>query len=135
MGLCIIFGIILAVGIIFVVVDKCESALFFIGWVIIGLFTIALGVCIGVIIATQLFKQINYEDTIYQKQVLEYRLEKLDDNLVGNELIYNEIVAFNQNLKHIKRYYNNFFLKGFYNDKIATIDYIVVDDIIPLENK
>ena len=57
--------------------------------------------------------------------MLEYRLE--NDGLgIGNELLYNDIVEFNKELKDAKYYANNLWTNWFVNNEIAKIDYIEV---------
>lgn len=67
---------------------------------------------------------INYEKKIYEREVLEYRLEKLDDNITGNELLYNDIVEFNNSLRETKKWANDPWTSWLWNQKIAGIDYI-----------
>lgn len=67
---------------------------------------------------------LEYENKLYEREVLEYRLESVDNNITGNELLYNDIVAFNNTLRFAKKYANNPWLSWFNNQKIASIDYI-----------
>lgn len=96
-------------------------------------FSIFIGIGLMVVgtlsILTQCYKQKDYEKAIYERQVIEYRLEKQDDNLVGNELLYQDIVNYNNNLRNHKRYSDNFWLNWLYNDKIANIEYIELDGV------
>jgi len=75
----------------------------------------------------------NYEDAVYEKQVLEYRLDNLNTtgNQVGNELLYNDIIEFNKKLRHEKRYVNNPWVNWFVNEKIAGLDYIEIEGLAP----
>lgn len=82
------------------------------------------GLCV---LITQVNKQIDYEKALYEKQVLEYRLENCED-LQGNELLYADITAFNNKLRNTKYWANNLWTSWFYNDKVVTIDYIEIGD-------
>lgn len=67
---------------------------------------------------------LDYENKLYEREVLEYRLESADNNITGNELLYNDIVAFNNTLRATKKHAGNPWLSWFSNQKIASIDYI-----------
>lgn len=86
----------------------------------VGAVIIASGFAIGVSVS----KEKDYQNTLYEKQVLEYRLDHIEDDLVGNEVLYQEIVDFNNKLRECKFYCDSPWIGLFYNDKIATIDYI-----------
>ena len=88
------------------------------------LFGSALLICVIGICTVQIPKEIDYQQSLYEKQVIEYRIENQDKDIVGNELLYQDIVEFNNNLRTQKQYANNIWVNWFYNDKIATIDYI-----------
>lgn len=90
--------------------------------IIMGAFGILIaGICL---ISVQVHKDVNYQNTLYEKDVLEYRLERMEENNVGNELLYNDIVEFNNELRVTKKWANNIWVNWFYNQDIATIDYI-----------
>lgn len=63
-----------------------------------------------------------YNQKLYQKEVLEYRLES--GELQGNELLYHDITEFNNELRSVKYWYNNPWTNWFNNGKVASIDYI-----------
>ena len=67
---------------------------------------------------------LDYEKKLYEREVLEYRLENADNNLTGNELLYNDIVDFNNTLRATKKYADNIWVNWLNNQKIASIDYI-----------
>lgn len=101
---------------------------------ILGLFMSILsvfGVVITVVLSlvNQIPKQKDYETALYERQVIEYRLENKSENVVGNELLYEDIVEYNNTLRSHKRYHDNFWLNWFYNDKIATIEYIEIEGV------
>ena len=80
---------------------------------------------IVIILSIQIPAKKDYEKALMQKEMLEYRLE--NDNIgIGNELLYNDIVKFNQELKDTKYYANNLWTNWFVNDYIAKIDYIEI---------
>lgn len=95
----------------------------------IGMVCFVLGAVMGIVtggisIGTAINEDIDYEKTIYERDVLEYRLEQLDENMTGNELLYNDIVEFNNGLRHTKKWADNPWTSWFFNQKIADIEYI-----------
>lgn len=67
---------------------------------------------------------IEYKNAYYQREVLEYRLENIEKNNVGNEYLYNDIVEFNNSLRSTKKWANNPWTNWFNNQRIAELDYI-----------
>lgn len=94
-----------------------------------GILVFAIG-CLAFVISlcalsdVQITREIDYQNKLYEKEVLEYRLEKSDENTVGNEMLYNDIVEFNNSLRETKKWANNPFTNWFWNKDIATIEYI-----------
>ena len=86
--------------------------------------SVALVVCSLFAIITVCTKNIKFEKAAYEKEMLEYRLENQEENLVGGELLYNDILEFNNELKVHKKYSKNLFTNWYCNDKIAEMDYI-----------
>ena len=82
--------------------------------------------CVG-IIGVQANKEIDYQNTLYEKEMIEYRIDNMEDNVVGNEMLYNDIVEFNNRLRNIKKWANNPWTNWFNNQDIASIDYIKLD--------
>ena len=72
-------------------------------------------------------RDIKYQNAVYEKEMLEYRIEHMEENITGNEMLYNDIVEFNNGLRSIKKWANNPFTNWFYNQDIATIDYVELD--------
>ena len=72
-----------------------------------------------------LTKNVEYNKKIYEKELLEYRLK--NEQLPGNELLFKDITEFNNEIREIKYYSSSFIVGIFYNEKIATIDYINVE--------
>ena len=98
----------------------------------IGIVCLVLGGVIGMItggisIGTVINADLDYENTIYERDVLEYRLEQLDENMTGNELLYNDIVEFNNNLRYTKEWADSPWTSWFFNQKIVDIEYIELD--------
>lgn len=103
--------------------DCFEDGIVFISIMFVILFGVSLAVEIPIVLAEQIPSQKNYEKFLMEKEMLEYRLE--NDNLgTGNELLYHDIVEFNQELKDVKYYANNLWTNWFVNGYIAEIDYI-----------
>lgn len=85
---------------------------------------IAMIFCIAFIIDANAGKEIAYQNALYEKEVIEYRIDNMDKNIVGNELLYNDIVEFNNALRRVKQWANNPWTTWFVNGKIADINYI-----------
>lgn len=123
---------ILIIGIIVCIVDDrffIKLDLFPIGMICCFIGAIAtLFTIFGILITCTTYEN-TYQNTIYEKQVIEYRLENEDENTVGNELLYNDIVEFNNSLRSVKKWANNPWTNWFYNADVATIDYIEIDGL------
>ncbi len=65
-----------------------------------------------------------YQNVMHEKDVLEYRIEHMEENITGNEMLYNDIVEFNNELRSVKKWANNPWTNWFNNQDIASIDYI-----------
>lgn len=88
---------------------------------------LALMVSMILILLMQLNADVAYQNKLAEKQMLEYRINKQED-IVGNELLYSQIVEFNNNLRSTKKWANIIWTNWFYNQDIANkIDYIVVE--------
>ena len=120
--------VILFVGIGLLVCYKMRKAKDFpldiIGGVILIVgFAIAFS-CSLLIIKNNVIKEVDFEKVLYEKKTIEYRIEHQEDNIVGNELLYEDIVEFNNNLRLTKYWVNNPWTNWFNNDKVAQLDYI-----------
>lgn len=73
------------------------------------------------------FMQHDYESKLYERDVLEYRIEHLSDNVVGNETLYNDVVEFNNHLRWVKRTAENPWTSWFSNYRVAELDYVELD--------
>ena len=70
---------------------------------------------------------INYQNALYRKEMLEYRIEHMDEDVIGNEMLYNDIVEFNNELRSTKKWAENPWTSWFNNQKIADLDYVVLE--------
>ena len=76
------------------------------------------------IINNKVNEDIDYQNALHEKEVIEYRIDNMEDNIVGNDMLYIDIVEFNNELRSVKKWANNPWTNWFNNQKIATIDYI-----------
>lgn len=122
MLLIILFCLLVAIGIICICKSNRELVM-----TIGGLFsvfsTIAIIVCVAFIMKVQIPREVDYQNTLTQREMLEYRIEKSEE-IVGNEMLYSQIVEFNNDLRKTKTYADSMWLNWFANKKISTIDYI-----------
>lgn len=81
-----------------------------------------------IILGNIAFVDIVYDKKLAERQMLEYRIEHYE-NTVGNELLYSDILKFNNDLRDTKRFANSPWLSWFNNWKIAELDYISVEEI------
>lgn len=88
---------------------------------------VATAVCIVAVLGVQINKDVDYQNAIYEKEMIEYRIDHADEDIVGNELLYNDIVEFNNDLRFIKKWSDSYWTNWFFNEDIATIDYIELD--------
>lgn len=79
------------------------------------------------LIKNQIAKDVDYQNALHKKQMLEYRIDNMEENIVGNEMLYNDIVEFNNELRSTKKWANNPWTNWFSNEDIATIEYIEID--------
>lgn len=71
-------------------------------------------------------KETSYQNKLYEKEVIEYRVEHITEDIVGNELLFNDIVEFNNNLRSAKKWANNPWTNIFWNKDVASMDYIAL---------
>lgn len=81
----------------------------FVGSLSLVLGIVAVGVCCLFFVGSHSSRGVERrtENLLYEKSVLEYRLERQENNLVGNELLYNDIVKFNKQVNIGKRNLHN----------------------------
>ena len=80
------------------------------------------------IIDVQVNRDISYQNKLYEREMLEYRVNNMEDNVVGNEMLYNDIVEFNNELRSIKKWANSPWTNWFNNQMIASMDYIEINN-------
>lgn len=120
----IILVAVILLGVILLLLDKWNESIS--GFLCTILGTGVLLGCVICIMTVQIPAENDYQKMLYEKEVLEYRIENEDSNIVGNELLYNDIVEFNNELRNEKYYANNLWVNWFHNAKIADIDYIEI---------
>lgn len=86
----------------------------------------ALIVSLVIICKVQINRDVDYKNKLYERTTLEYRIENEDTHTTGNELLYRDIVKFNNSLRMTKKWANNPWVNWFFNGDIATIDYIEI---------
>lgn len=97
----------------------------FIGTVLGSILTICTTVLILVNIGNY---DVKYQNALHQKEMLEYRIEHMEENITGNEMLYNDIVEFNNELRSTKKWANNPWTNWFNNQDIAAMDYVELED-------
>ena len=95
----------------------------------IGIILILIGIfaeiiCAAGIIGNRISYDIDYQNALHEREVLEYRLDHKEDDFPGNEMLYRDIVNFNNKLRSQKKWANNPWTNLFNNEKIAALDYI-----------
>lgn len=118
-------GIVIGAIACFIIADRTYSDLAFgmgLTLTVIALFAV-LFVGAG-IIDVQANGDIYYQNKLHEREMLEYRIECVEENITGNEMLYNDIVEFNNELRSVKKWANSPWTNWFYNQDIATIDYI-----------
>ena len=102
---------------------------FYIHTVFLTIFTVFFSAFVGAnILPVKINEDIDYQSALYEKEVIEYRIDNMSDNVVGNEMLYNDVVEFNNELRRTKKLANNPWVSWFYNQKIALIDYIKIGE-------
>ena len=105
-------------------IRRCSESVFVVGVISTLISGIAL-ICIIIgIISVQISKDVDYQNVLYEREMLEYRIDNMDEDIVGNEMLYNDIVEFNNELRSVKKWATNPWTNWFNNQDIATIDYI-----------
>lgn len=115
--ICAFVGIIL-----FVITSHNSLFLFGLGGIIALLF------CGIMILDMNVTKDIDYQNMLEKRELIEYRIEDKGRNFVSDGKLYNDIVEFNNSLRKVKEGANSSWTNWFYNDDIATIDYIEMEE-------
>lgn len=123
---------ILIIGIAFLIIyDKwlCwKDSLAIIGVTCVIIGAICSVVFAGMAIGTKVNSDVDYENKLAEKQMIEYRIEQ-GEEIAGNELLYTQIVEFNNSLRKTKKWSSNPWTSWFYNAKIAELDYIEIKEV------
>lgn len=101
-------------------IDYAKFAMFFAGIIVTA-------TCLFVIFLNAMTYDTEYQNMLYTRDVLEYRIEHMSENVTGNEMLYNDIVEFNNELRSVKKWANNPWSNWFVNQDVATIDYVELD--------
>lgn len=130
MGIIIASLVLLVIGIIMVYaymnsVSLPEGILVF-GVAFTIIFAVVLITCVMCAIDTNINRDLYYQNKLHEREILEYRINQIENNNIGNELLYNDIVEFNNDLRSVKKWANNFWVNLFYVQEIAELDYIEV---------
>ena len=78
----------------------------------------------GIALGNAAFYDLDYQNALHEREVIEYRLDHMSENITGNEMLYSDIVNFNNKLRSQKKWANNPWTNWFNNEKIAELDYI-----------
>lgn len=84
--------------------------------------------CCAMILGMNVAKDIDYQNMLEKRELIEYRIEDKGRNFVSDGKLYNDIVKFNNSLRKVKEGANSSWTNWFYNDDIATIDYIEMEE-------
>lgn len=100
---------------------------------VFGLYLLAFSIVILLFCGVMIFdmnagKDIDYQNMLEKRELIEYRIEDKGRNFVSDGKLYNDIVEFNNSLRKVKKGANSPWTNWFYNDDIATIDYIEVEE-------
>ena len=75
----------------------------------------------GFIIDNVTSYDLDYQNAMHEKEMLEYRIEHMEENITGNEMLYNDIVEFNNKLRSTKKWANNPWTSWFNNQDIVSV--------------
>jgi uncharacterized protein YneF (UPF0154 family) len=80
------------------------------------------------ILSNAMNHDLKYQNKLHEREMLEYRIEHMEDNITGNEMLYNDIVEFNNELRATKKWANSPWTNWFNNQDIAAMDYIELEE-------
>ena len=136
MGVCIITLLVSVIGIIIIVLENkivmkrgknlIAEACGAVGRVVLGTgfcLTLILGAC-ACGVAAEVSIGTEYQNMLFERETIVYRIDKEKENIVGNELLYNDIVEFNNKVRAEKNGVDNWWISWFFNKDIAKIEYI-----------
>ena len=105
-----------------------RNAIECIGVMLIAMGIIGSAVAFCAIICNMSYHDLNYQNKLYEKEMLEYRVDHMAENMTGNEMLYNDIVDFNKTLRAEKKWANSPWTNWFCNQDIAAMDYVSLSD-------
>ena len=124
----------LAIGDITLVVNgkfnfswKIHDILFNVGITCVGVGLLLSLISGCIVLCNAASYDLDYQNALHEREVIEYRLDHMEENIVGNEMLYNDIVEFNNILRSQKKWANNLWTNWFNNEKIAALNYIELD--------
>lgn len=121
----ITIGIIIGAVVCLSIAYGTGNDLAFVIGLILTIIAIFASLIVGItIIDVNVNKEVNYQNKLYEREMLEHRIDNMESNIVGNEMLYNDIVEFNNELRSVKKWANNPWTNWFYNQDVASIDYI-----------
>lgn len=121
---------ILVVGVIFLLLKRKtrfrrnEEIMEIVGFTCTILGVILSLAVVSVWIGNSVRMEINYHNALHKREMLEYRVEHMNEDITGNEMLYNDIVEFNNELRSQKKWANSIWTNWFNNKYIADLDYI-----------
>lgn len=134
MILILIFIGLLVIGVITLVVNgkfnfswKIHDILFNVGIPCVAVGLLLSLVSSGIALGNAAYYDLDYQNALHEREVIEYRLDHMKENITGNEMLYSDIVEFNNMLRSQKKWANNPWTNWFNNEKIAELDYIELD--------
>ncbi len=84
--------------------------------------------CLTLISMVQIPKNVDYEKMINKRDIIEYRLELIENGTLNNTYaevqLYADITDYNQIVIHAKRWSQNPFTSWFHNELIGSLDII-----------
>lgn len=128
MGIFLVALFIGLVGLVLLIIKKTNSKKIvkIIATTMCVLSAVVLIVAGTITIMVQSFKDVDYHNCRYERSLLEFRQEA--DTVANDGSLYSEITDFNNNLRVTKFLANSFWTNCFYNDEIATLDYVEIHE-------
>ena len=129
MGVCIITLLVSVIGIIIMVLENksvIAEAWRAVGTVVLfaGIVTTLVFGAFAVGVAAKVGIGTDYQNMLFERETIVYRIDKEEEIIVGNELLYNNIVEFNNKVRSEKNGVDNWWVSWFFNKDIAKIEYI-----------
>lgn len=129
MGVCIITLLVSVIGIIIIVLEN--KSVIAEAWGVVGIVVLTAGIILTLVlgayavgVAAKVGIGTEYQNMLFERETIVYRIDKEKENIVGNELLYNDIIEFNNKVRKEKNGVDNWWISWFYNKDIAKIEYI-----------